>query len=88
MPKPKIASTLEKLKTQQATLQARIQLLEARHKTSERKKDTRRKILLGSYYLDLAQRQNQMAEVKKIMDCYLKRNSDRQLFDLLPLSET
>ncbi len=84
----KTPASLEKLKTQQAKLQARIQLMEARHKTSERKKDTRRKILLGSYYLDQAKAKNQMDEVKKIMASYLTRNSDRQLFDLPELAET
>jgi len=75
-------STLEKLKVQQEKLTARIQAVEARTKESERKKDTRRKILVGSYYLDQAKQQNQMAEVQRIMATYLKRNSDRKLFDL------
>lgn len=44
-------STLDKLKTQQAKLNVRIQSLEARTKTVERKKDVRRKILVGSIIL-------------------------------------
>ena len=73
---------LERLKEQREKLNAKIQLVEARFKTSERKYDTRRKILLGSYYLDKAIKENTMGEVNSIMDKYLKRNSDRELFGL------
>ena len=75
-------STLDKLKEQRAKLDARIQAAEARTKTSERKKETQRKILVGSYYLDQARKNNQMDEIKKVMDGYLKRTTDRTLFDL------
>ena len=81
-------SSLEKLKIQREKINSRIQLAEARLKTTERKKDTRKKILLGSYYLDLAIKENKLTDVKEIMDKYLKRNSDRALFDLELLVET
>lgn len=80
-------SQLEKLKAQQEKIAARIQLLESRHKNLARKQDTQRKILVGSYYLDRAIKENKMEELKKRMDTYLKRNSDRKLFDLPPLQE-
>jgi hypothetical protein len=82
-----IVSKIEKLKTQQEKLKARIQLMESRAKESERKKDTRRKILLGSYYLEQAREKNQFDEIKQIMDRFLTRDSDRILFDLLPLKD-
>lgn len=78
----KTLSPLEKLKSQQEKLAARIQLMEARQKESERKKDTRRKILIGSYYLEQARGTQKMDELKQQLDKYLKRNSDRALFDL------
>lgn len=81
-------SSLEKLKIQREKINSRIQAAEARLKTSERKKDTRKKILLGSYYLDVAIKENKLDEVKTIMDKYLKRNSDRALFDLELSAET
>lgn len=80
-------SQLEKLKTQQTKIAARIQLMVAREKTSERKKETRRKILVGAYYLDQAALNNQFDAVKKLLDGYLKRNSDRKLFNLPALEE-
>lgn len=73
---------LEKLKDQKTKLEARIQLAEAREKVKDRKKDTRRKILIGSYYLDMARKDNTMAELAKIMDGHLTRDNDRILFEL------
>lgn len=78
---------LEKLKEQRDKLNARIQQKEARLKTSIRKIDTRKKILIGSYYLDHAIKENKIDEIKSMMDKYLKRNSDRSLFDLELLPE-
>lgn len=75
-------SMIEKLKEQREKLNNRIQLAEARTKTHERKIDTRRKILIGSYYLDQAKQNNKFDEIKKMMDSYLTRPSDRKLFEL------
>ena len=80
-------NALEKLKQQRATLDARIQAAEARTRVSERKQDTRRKILIGAYYLEQAQRnQQQWAELQQIMTRYLTRENDRRLFELPPLT--
>jgi len=73
---------LDKLKEKKKVIDARIQSIEARQKNSERKKDVRRKILIGSYYLDKAVKDNNMEEIRVIMDKFLMRNSDRILFDL------
>lgn len=75
-------STIERLKEQRAKIEARIQAAEARTKQAERKQDTRRKILVGSYYLEQAQADNKLDQLKKLMDDYLRRDSDRKLFDL------
>jgi large subunit ribosomal protein L7/L12 len=81
-------SSLEKLKAQREKINSRIQAAESRLKTSERKKETRKKILIGSYYLEQALKDNGIDHIKSIMDKYLKRNSDRILFDLELLAET
>ena len=75
-------SSLQRLKEQRDKINARIQAAEARGKTQERKIDTRRKILIGSYYLDQAKQKNQWEEIKQLMDAYLTRPSDRKLFEL------
>lgn len=73
---------LEKLKEQKSKLEHRIQLAEARAKTFEKKQDTRRKILVGAYYLDKAAKDDTMEEINKLMDGYLTRDNDRALFGL------
>jgi len=78
---------LERLRLQREKLDARIQATEARIKNSERKKDVRRKILIGAYYLDMATKENKTDEIKKSMDKYLTRDSDRELFRLNHLSK-
>ena len=79
----KIEAQLEKLKQ----LKAQKQAIEAREKTKqkeqERKDDTRRKILLGSYLIK--KMQSNEANKEKILaelNEYLTENRDRQLFDL------
>ena len=84
---PKTTTTqLDRLKEQRDKLEARIQAAEARAKQDERKKDTRRKILVGSYYLEQAIKQQTWDELKTAMDTFLTRDSDRKLFEL-PLRE-
>lgn len=77
---------LEKLKVQREKINARIQKMESLHKTRQRKEDTRRKILIGSYFLEEALKNNTFDGIKQKMDEFLKRNSDRSLFNL-PLME-
>ncbi|ELW78757.1 hypothetical protein ACINWC743_A0227 [Acinetobacter sp. WC-743] len=79
----KIETQLEKLKQ----LKARKQAIEAREKSKkkeqERKDDTRRKILLGSYLIKKMQANE--ANKEKILaelDEYLTEERDRKLFDL------
>jgi len=84
--KKKNKNSLEKLKAQREALNAKIQAAEARTRVSERKKDTRRKILVGAYYLDQAQQNQRWAELQQIMANYLTRDSDRRLFELPPVA--
>jgi len=83
---PLNCSVLESLKKKRAVLEARIQAAEARTKHAERKQDTRRKILVGSYYLDKAHQENNFEALVKLLDPFLTRDSDRKLFNL-PLKE-
>ena len=84
----KIEAQLEKLKQ----LKARKQAIEARErskqKEQERKDDTRRKILLGSYLIKKMQG-NEANKEKILADLneYLTEDRDRQLFDLPNIEE-
>jgi len=76
---------LDALKKKQAQLQARIQKMEASEKTRERKRETRRKILIGAYFLKQARETGQFDDLVAKMADTLKRPTDRVLFDLPPL---
>lgn len=79
-------SQLEKLKRQKEVLEARIQKAEALHKERGRKEETRRKILLGAYFLEKLRKDGTFESIKQELNNFLSRNSDRKLFDL-PLLE-
>lgn len=78
----KIEAQLEKLKQ----LKAQKQAIEAREKTKqkeqERKDDTRRKILLGSYLIKKMQNEANKEKILAELNEYLTENRDRQLFNL------
>ena len=77
--KDKLADLMKK----EAELKAQIQAIKARESEEERKRDTRRKILLGAMTQEMM---NEGPEAKqRIMarlDKYLTRPDDRALFDL------
>ena len=79
---PKIEAQLEKLKQ----LKAQKQAIEARERTKQkeqqRKDDTRRKILLGSYLIKKMQNEANKEKILAELNEYLTENRDRQLFDL------
>jgi len=78
----KIEAHLEKLKQ----LKARKQAIEAREKSKqkeqERKEDTRRKILLGSYLIKKMQNEANKEKILAELNEYLTEDRDRQLFNL------
>ena len=74
---------LDKLKEKQKALHAEIQRVENLEKTRQRKNDTRKKILIGAYYLEKAEKEREeMRVLKKVMDEYLTHKNDRVLFGL------
>ena len=78
----KTKEKIEKLKSKQAVLKARLDLLENRAKAKERKLETRRKILVGIYFIEKHINKNEYHELVKLMDKYLNRESDRKVFGL------
>ena len=78
----KIEAQLEKLKQ----LKAQKQAIEARERTKQkeqqRKDDTRRKILLGSYLIKKMQNEANKEKILAELNEYLIEDRDRQLFDL------
>jgi hypothetical protein len=77
-----------RLKLEQA--KARVQALEARQSQTERKLDTRRKIILGGLLIDAAGKDERFANVVGTLMGYLTRPNDQKAFEgwSLPAPET
>ena len=80
-------SRLDVLKKKKEQLNTRIQKLETLQKSRERKRDTRRKILIGAYFMEQATEEGYLDSLFQQLDGYLKRNSDRELFHLEPMTQ-
>ena len=78
----KIEAQLEKLKQLKAQKQAIQSREKTKQKEQERKDDTRRKILLGSYLIKKMQNEANKEKILAELNEYLTENRDRQLFDL------
>lgn len=82
-------SKLESLKQKQQAIQDQIRREKQRLAKDERKKDTRRKILVGATILNETENDKELAEkIHKLLNSQLTRADDRSLFDLEPLPET
>ncbi|WP_027360048.1 hypothetical protein, partial [Desulforegula conservatrix] len=66
-------------------LKAKVTKLEAMERNQAKKIDTRRKILAGSYLIN-KYIENQEA-LAKLLDSFLVRDNDRELFGLKPLKK-
>jgi hypothetical protein len=90
MPQPTpTRSRIDSLDTRLARLRAERSRLVARANHSERKRDTRRKILIGGAVLAAVQHEGvpalrSMDALKRWMDQHLERPHDRAAFDLPP----
>lgn len=80
-------SNLDKLKdlqNKQNAMKNRIASLEAKIKNDEDRKLTRKKILVGAFFLEKYKNENDTLSL--MLNDFLVRDSDRVLFDLKPLS--
>lgn len=88
MPRAEPNARVKKLEEAQARLNAELQRARGRLAQEQRKKETRRKILVGSAYLEAADKDPKlMAELRKGLDEFLKNDRDRELFELPPRSK-
>ena len=71
---------IEKIEDQMKKLQQRLASEKAKIRNKERKDDTRRKILVGAYFME--KYQDNMDELKKMIEPFLTRENDRKLFGL------
>ena len=78
----KIEAQLEKLKQLKAQKQAALAREKAKQKAQERKDDTRRKILLGSFLMKQMEDEAQKQKILAGLNQYLTEDRDRKLFGL------
>ncbi len=78
----KIQAQIEKLKQLKAQKQAVEARDRAKLKEQERKDNTRRKILLGSYLIKKMENEANKEKILAELNEYLKEDRDRQLFNL------
>ena len=86
----KRAAELKELRSKKKSLLERqIRRAQVRINAKERKRRTRRLILLGSYLDDIIQNDPvSMKRVSKGLDEFLERDRDRELFDLPPRQDS
>ena len=71
---------LQKLIDQRNQLEERIKRQKMKLDSQERQRDTRRKILAGAYLLE--KYKDRPEELKSLLDKFLSRPADRELFNL------
>jgi chaperonin cofactor prefoldin len=80
---PKKPDSLTKLLQKKQKIEQQISNAKTRLKKVERAADTRKKILIGAYFLEVKYKGRE-DELTKIMDGFLVRDNDRALFNLPP----
>lgn len=85
-----MASKLEKLQLERDQLNARIQQLAAREREAAKKRDTKRRVLIGAFVQQRLQDGkpaiiSSMDGLVRELDGWLTRPSDRAVFGLAPL---
>jgi hypothetical protein len=72
---------IEKARLKVAQAKARLEAIEARATSAERKADTRRKIILGGLLLDAAGKDPRYASVLDVLLLRIAREADRRPFN-------
>lgn len=79
-----MSKKLEKLLTKEKQLKAQIQQAQAAERTQERKRETRRKILVGTAILSQVEKGKfSQADLMSLMNEFLTRPIERELFGLM-----
>jgi chaperonin cofactor prefoldin len=80
---PNKTDSLTKLLERKQRLEQQITNAKSRLKKVDRAADTRRKILIGAYFLEVKYKGKE-DELTKMMEGFLVRDNDRALFNLPP----
>jgi len=71
---------LHSLKKREAIISTKIQKLQKSIKLITNRRELRKKILVGTYFLSQAKKENKIPELNKIILAFLKKEEDRALF--------
>lgn len=77
-----ITERINAMESKKKQMESHLASLKARSKAEERKKDTRRKILVGSYFIKKFNDSESMDDLRTLMNGYLTDRRDRELFGL------
>lgn len=77
---PNKQDKLQKLEARQKATAAMAQKLQKSIEVIKRKRDLQRKILVGTYHLEEADKNGTMQELQQIMLNYLQKERDKELF--------
>lgn len=80
MPSP-TPERIEKARLAVQQAKARLQAIQNRQSSAERKRDTRRKIILGGLLLDAATKDERYAKVVSALMGRIERDNDRRAFE-------
>jgi len=84
-----MATSKEKVLKQRAALDERLKKIAARERATERKSDTRRKVLAGAAVIDWAKRDSEFSQqLMGKLRGFLTRDYDRKLFGLPQVEKT
>jgi hypothetical protein len=79
---------LSRLKQKRDAINARIKAQEARQRTGERRRETRRKVLVGAAVLYRAESDAAFGEeLQRMLDKFLARDDERAIFGLAARSQ-
>lgn len=81
MGRKSIEERIKEAEKKLASEKENLSKLRAQKKQEERKKDTRRKVLLGAMLMEWMENEKTREAVKNKMEEFLKREKDKELFD-------
>lgn len=76
----KTTEQLKSLQEKRGKIEAKIQKLTAADLVRKRKQELQRKFLVGSYYLELAAKENKLDNLNSTMHTWLTSEIDKKLF--------
>ena len=79
---PTTETQMEKAKRQYDQAKARLHATKARETKRQRKRDTRRKVILGGALIELSERDQPARSMMRRLIGNLSREQDRKMFDL------